>query len=145
MTSKPSYLTDAIAFSGVFAHAGSTNIITSAVREVLTDKGFNVPSPLAENALLCARVFMTWSVENKEDFIVFADNIILELRNTFVECAPRQGKCRAQREKMWGHYHTIRSSTNYKEMWTMLLRKFSVCTACPIFYQYYRSYFQGTY
>lgn len=106
-----------------------------AIEALLEDPGFTIASPLAANALETAKLMKEWErcEENKPVFNEFALHLVGEL---FQLCSTGCRHPKAQREKLWGQYHMLRSSKGFRESWSSLLQCIQGCTPCPIFYQY---------
>lgn len=106
------------------------------VKEMTCDDGFKIPSPSAAAALKTATSLLTWSgsnIANKRACSEFADLLNTQLQAAFKSTAI---KFKTKRCKMWGRYHTIRSSDDFHSLWASFLRESPKCDASPIFYQY---------
>ena len=104
---------------------------------MLADPGFKVPSQLAADALHSAKLLLEWSSvpENRDRFDHFASAIVADLQAALPTNVSAI-RLKVQREKIWGNYHTIRSSRSYTEKWLGVLELLEGCEACPIFYQF---------
>ena len=112
----------------------SASCVSLAIQAVLDDPGFNIPSPLAVNAVQTAKQLLEWSqsLENRASFDEFALQLVSELEALF----SLSGGHKRQREKMWGQYHLTRSSKAFTERWFRILQPLHGHTPCPVFYQY---------
>ena len=100
---------------------------------VLKDEGFKLPSPQAKTAYLCGEKFYVWlSVSsNSSKVYSFAKNLVYHIQGCVVEsCHSRS------RERMWENYYKLRSSGEFRDMWTIFLRNSINVEASPIFYQF---------
>ncbi len=107
----------------------------AAIRAVTTDPGFKLPSASAASSLRTANHLLQWGSEpaNKPMVTFFAEDLTRLSSNCF------KNKCKSQkakREKMWGSFHQLRSSTSFKSKWVHFLQKSGIPKATPIFYQY---------
>ena len=104
-----------------------------AVSLVLKDEGFKLPSPQAKTAYLCGEKFYIWlSVSsNSSKVYSFAKNLVYHIQGCVVEsCHSRS------RERMWENYYKLRSSGEFRDMWTIFLCNSINVEASPIFYQF---------
>ena len=115
----------------------ASTVLLLATQAVLEDPGFVIASPLAANALQTAKLMKEYCQceENKQEFDVFAMHLFRELENVLQRTSGSK-QPRARREKMWGQYHLLRSSDQFRENWLGFLQCIPGCTPCPIFYQY---------
>lgn len=109
-------------------------MLLQAVEEVLGDKGFQLPTPLAAATLGAARSLLAWcqAPKNHHHFTVFASSLHTKLHKPFDISGTT--KLQRMREKMWGTYHIIRCSDDFVVFWKRFLTKAS-CEAIPILYQ----------
>ena len=107
-------------------------MLLQAVQEVMSDEGFQLPSPLAAAASKCV---LSWSRDpnNHHIFEAFANSLHAKLHKAF-EVPAR--KFQRRREKMWGSYYSIRCSDDFVDSWKRFLAKAFCETATPIFYQH---------
>ena len=70
----------------------------AAIQQVITDKGFDIPSDLAKNARQTAEKLLEWvsDKENSDSFGLFASDLVIQLEN----CFGSQQKLQRRREKM---------------------------------------------
>lgn len=101
---------------------------------MLTDDGFQLPTPSAERAYKSAEKLLDWSLEAEHRAAVttFADVLIGSLKG----CFQAYRTVRVGREHMWERYYKLRSSEAFKARWAKLLRESIGTEACPIFYQF---------
>ena len=109
--------------------------LLKAIRLVLKDDGFNVPSQSARNAVKSAEALLEWSgeQENKESLSRFATYLLTELGKCFSgpPAAPR-----VFRERMWGKYFELRTCAELKLKWKEFLAASIGIGSSPTFYQY---------
>ena len=105
------------------------------VEQILEDDGFQIPSPLAVAARETATIVLAWcrNPANEQALSTFSSQLVLKLQ---VAVSQQARKLQTKREKMWGMYHSIRSSDNFRTSWEKFLHESPGCEACPIFYQY---------
>ena len=110
-------------------------MLLQAVQEVMSDEGFQLPSPLAAAALQTSKCVLSWSRDpnNHHIFKAFANSLHAKLHKAF-EVSAR--KFQRRREKIWGSYHSIRCSDDFVDSWKRFLAKAFCETATPIFYQH---------
>ena len=98
-----------------------------------------VPSPVSAACCKVATDFLNWSEqeENLTAGCVYAQTLVSNLRiafspphNTFLPAQTQAG-----RERMWALYHNIRTSMQFRSLWTILLEQVIKTEALPIFYQ----------
>lgn len=103
-----------------------------AVKAILADKSFSLPSVLARSALSTAEKFMQWIPSNKEK----ASKIEKELTELMCVCFRRKRKKQAKyRELMWSTYHSLRTSSEYLDLWRRVSKEVTCMDPCPTFYQ----------
>jgi len=79
---------------------------------VLTDDGFQLPTPSAERAYKSAEKLLDWSLEAEHRAAVttFANVLIGSLKG----CFQAYRTVRVDREHMWERYYKLRSSESFK-------------------------------
>ena len=103
-----------------------------AVRCVLKDDGFKLPTLPATTALKAAESFLKWEAENKSTFETFA----LETAKVLRACIHSGGKShQAIRERTWAKYYKLRTSEAYNTTWKRLLDAIG-CNSTPLLWQY---------
>jgi len=87
-------------------------LLLQAVRSVLTDGRFRLPSPSAEAARKTAEALVAWleDAEHKKLFDQFAASLIAKFKLCF---STTQKTKRLKQAKMWGEYHQLRSSPSF--------------------------------
>ena len=110
-------------------------MLTAAIQSVLKDESFKLPSPHAKAALETADQLFTWLKEDKHQqmYIQFSQELTSSLQTCFVS---RAAAMKTRREKMWGAYHCLRTSADFKAKWTAFLVKSTSVKPNPAFYQY---------
>ena len=80
-----------------------------------------IPSPLAASSRKAAVGLLSWMErqENKDRVVVFANGLVKQLTVAFSSKAKGQ---KTRREKMWGLYHSIRTSASFIDLWVKLLQ-----------------------
>ena len=101
---------------------------------MLVDDSFKIPSPLAVSSRKAAVDLLSWMErpENKDKVEVFANNVVKELTGAFSSKARSQ---KSRREKMWGLYHSIRTSASFIGLWVKLQQSAGM-DPLPTFYQH---------
>ncbi len=100
---------------------------------MLTDKGFQIPSPSAKEAHLAASQMLEWLASHP----ALVESAVEPLTSALVACfhGGNLGN-RSRREKMWGRYHEVRTSAKFTSSWAQLMKQSLGKRASPIFYQY---------
>ena len=123
------------AFIRTIPPAAPSEMLLAGVEALLVDDGFQIRSTLSQGALSTAESFLSWSKVNDTEFTSFSTDIVHDLEAVFSR-VPSTLRLKVQREKMWGYYHTVRSSVHYRQKWCRALEKIPGCESSPIFYQY---------
>ena len=86
------------------------------VEQVLEDDGFQIPSPLAVAARETATTVLAWCRDpgNEQALSTFSSQLVSKLQ---VAVSQQARKLQTQQEKMWGMYHSIRSSDDFRTSW----------------------------
>ena len=110
---------------------GDCEVFLRAVRAVLEDEGFRLPSPQAADALTAAESLIQWSAipDNRAVCSSFSSSLLQQLQ----QCLP-QASSQAGREKMWCSFHQLRTSKSFQTLWTDFLT--AKCKPTPFLYQY---------
>ncbi len=107
--------------------------IKARARDVLNDKGFQLPSPPAAAALQAATVLLAWCQDptNRCDFTLFAETLHSKLQKA-LDVSFRRGK------KKYGGVFTLFVVpvilSKFVQFWKRFLALVS-CEAAPIFFQ----------
>lgn len=111
--------------------------LKKAVSITVDDDDFKIPSTLAEASRKSALGLLSWMEkdEHKEKVEVFADAITTELGKAF---ASSSKSLQTRREKMWGQYHTVRTSSKFIQLWVQFLNETST-EPLPTLYQHLTS------
>ena len=112
-----------------------SEMLHTAVRELLADEEFKIRSSLSRSAVSTAASFLSWSEVNDNTFKSFSTEIVCDLEVAFSHVTSTL-RHRVQREKMWGYYHVVRSSLPFRQKWIGILEKIPGCEPSPIFFQY---------
>ena len=109
-------------------------MLRAAVESILEDDSFKLPSPRAKAALETANQLVTWlkDDEHQQELIKFSQELTSSLQTCFESLA---ASMKTHRE-MWGTYHCLRMSANFKAKWTTFIAKFTSTKPNPAFYQY---------
>ena len=113
-------------------------LFKNAIQAVMQDEGFKVPSDEAAHALETARNLTKWTSDptNIIPCLKFCD----ELCHNLQQCLP-SFSLQANREKMWGKYHQLRSSEEFHKSWkTFFKTSLGDTSSNPILYQYITTY-----
>ena len=108
-------------------------MVTEALNSLLNDSGFQLPGPHTIAALESASILLSWSEEHESHFNSFATELVASLQTCFL---PSTKSSKWRKEKMWGMYHTTRTSGDFKVLWTEFLNRSISHTPSPTFYQY---------
>ena len=110
-------------------------MLRAAIDSIFDDDSFKLPSPHARAALETASQLVTWleDDEHQQEFIKFSQELTSSLQTCFDSQA---SSMKTRREKMWGTYHYLRTSANFKARWTTFIGKFTSMKPNPAFYQY---------
>lgn len=107
-----------------------------AVRRVLEDEGFQLPTEPAKAAVKCAEGFLEWMAENKEMATIFATLLIGKLEGCiYTPKKMSKRSVRRGREKMWESFFKLTASDGFRQGWTLMLQRAKV-KPTPIFYQF---------
>ena len=106
-----------------------------ALQAAISDKGFaKIQTPIAIESCHTAELLLKWCSrsDNKEILSVFATSLVSDLSTSL-----QQDTTTKSREKMWGRYHHIRISDNFRDTWCKFIRASIGCSlSSPILYQY---------
>lgn len=99
------------------------------------DDGFTIESPTALNARETAKKLLQWCDNPAHHLALcsFAEDLAQQLYACLHVKYKSQG---ANRERMWGAFHKLRTSDSYLAKWKLFLSQSVSVEACPIFYQY---------
>jgi len=105
-----------------------------AIEEVL--HSFKVSSPLSKKAVDMANSILLWVriPENIDVLNSFTIKLFTLLESTLQ--FKYKLKCNTMMERVWGRYHILRCSSQFKTLWCDLLQKVSDADPNPIFYQF---------
>ena len=105
-----------------------------ALERVVGDDGFDIDSSLAIEAHQCAVSLLRFvSAEaNAQPASKFAEKLISSLNSS---CFSKSKSIRVQRDHLCEKSFQLRSSKEYREMWSKYLGQSIECRACPIFFQ----------
>ena len=122
-------------FPMAFLELQCQQMLRAAIESIFDDDSFKLPSPHAKAALETANQLVTWlkDDEHQQEFIKFSQELTSSLHTCFESQA---ASMKTRREKMWGTYHCLQTSANFKARWTTFLAKFSSTKPNPAFYQY---------
>lgn len=110
-------------------------MVVEAVSSVISDEGFQIPSPLAKDALDTAVLVHSY-ITNPEHKHVLNKHSHL-LYGMFKGCLSAKYKQTSyQRERMWAKYNQLRISDDYKAFWETFVSQSVGRFAHPIFYQF---------
>ncbi len=105
----------------------------AALQAVITDRGFQIPSPSAKEAHLAASQMLEWLSSHP----AVVESLVNPLTSALVGCLQGGSLAdKSRREKMWGQFHEVRTSPAFSSRWTQLMQQSLGKQASPIFYQY---------
>ena len=115
---------------------GAFEILLEALKALLCDDGFTIPSPSAAAALMTASSLLSWCSDsaNHLAFAQFADKLMMRLDKAFY--AASTCKFLTRKEKMWRNFHHIRCSEDFRSLWSFFLLQSVKSEASPVLYQY---------
>jgi len=90
------------------------------VNSVLDDERFRLPSPSAAAACCIANDLVLWQKEHTSVFDQFATTISSKLKLCFTRTKKSK---HLKQAKMWGEYHKLRTSPEFKAEWHKFLEK----------------------
>ena len=88
----------------------------SRIQAILQEESFTMPSQTTRNVINTAKDMKEWTgwPDNVAETIRCGENLL----NSIESCFKYKGKIpKKQMEKMWGAYHTLRTSANYLSLW----------------------------
>ena len=114
------------------------SFFTTAMRSVITDDSFSVPSPANKKAVETASALILWSdcPDNSKHLCVFSRILSVRLRACF---SKKHTSLRLRKEKMWRAYHRLRTAVSFRNDWKVFLHDSISQQACPAFYQHVTS------
>ena len=95
------------------------------VEQILEDDGFQIPSPLGVAARETPTTVLA-NPGNEQVLFMFSSQLVSKLQ---VVVSQQACKFQTQREKMWGMYHSIRSSDDFRTSWEKFLHESPGCEA----------------
>ena len=104
--------------------AGSESSSTSDIwlreglKSVLKDEAFTLPGPSTAAALNTASTLLTWSEDHPDTFLTFAQ----KLKDSLQVCFKPYRSWKTRKEKLWGTYHSVRTSSEFVKLWTDFLQ-----------------------
>lgn len=103
---------------------------------MLSDELFQLPSPGAKEALTTATTLERWCVDEKNIKLLtqFSDWLVASLRTCSYWYGHSHSAQKRNRETMWGYYHQLRTSKQFKDRWGTFLQQ-SVGNSSAV-YQY---------
>ena len=83
------------------------SLVLRGVMSVLTDSGFNLPTPYAITARSVAPAVTSWceDPQNQGTFHLFAENLVTDLTTCLTKLPA--SKPHIQREYVWNQYHSM--------------------------------------
>ena len=107
----------------------------NAVRSVLTEGRFQLPTPEAAAALKTASAVTLWceKPQHRQLCTQFAEGLATALKTCFQHS---HSSLQLRKNKMWGLYHQLRTSVTFKREWSKFLQESVGHQASPAFFQY---------
>ena len=117
--------------NGLFQSERS-EIVKVAIKKVLTDRGFQIPTVAAKDAQKAAEKVLEWATDptNNSSFGTFASNIIAQLESCFVG---DQRSIKGYRENMWERISNCVHLRDLKPAGLLFLLKKLVCLLVRFF------------
>ena len=105
-----------------------------ALECTVADERFTLPSPIAESTLSAAKSLLSWinEAQNCQKTCETEEKILDALKTAFCSTAKT---LQPMREKMWGHYHTVRTSDSFIQLWVEFLTEVKI-SPLPSLYQH---------
>ena len=121
----------------LFFLSASFQLLKKAVSDTVDDEDFKIPSALAEASRESALRLLSQmeKEEHREKVEEFAHSITTELSRAFTSSSKT---LQTRREKMWGQYHTMRTSSKFIQLWVQFLNKSGI-EPLPTLYQHLTS------
>ena len=85
-------------------------MVTEALNTLMNESGFQLPGPNTTDALETASCLLSWSAKHHSEFDSFTTELMTTLQTCFL---PSTKSTKLRKEKMWGIYHTTRTSDAY--------------------------------
>ena len=96
-------------------------MLKKAVHSTLEDDSFSIDASLAKTSRQCASRLLVWLERtDKSKLELLLTPILQELEMAFQTSART---LQTRREKMWGQYHTIRTSDRFVRLWVLLFKE----------------------
>ena len=118
-------------FSCFMLYLDTKQMLYEAVRQVLGDESFNIPSPTAADCLEMASSFLA-HCDDSESMRAFSHQLVKSLKSCFIAVRSRK----LAKENMWGLYHVLRSSAEFKDAWIEFTEAATGMVPPPAFYQH---------
>ena len=107
-----------------------------ALRCLLEDEGFQLPTTPAISALKTAKDLHRWATTGDNAGLhVFTTKLVATLKKC-IDISSVQACQQARREKMWSKYHEVRTSETFRSMWHEFLGTAIQSQSIPLFWQY---------
>lgn len=106
-----------------------------AVKKVMTEEDFKVPSETAKRAVRTATYLVEWITESDANMKVFTD-FFSGLVAKFEKCFVSRRSMKVREEVMWREYHVLRVSDAFREDWEKFLQLTIGQAASPTFFQF---------
>ncbi len=123
-----------VLFIFYFIASITQDLLRKAVTFTLKDESFSIDSPLVTSSRHSASQLLVWIErnENKEKLELVLTPIFQQLEEAFQSTAR---SIQTRREKMWGQYHTIRTSDHFVQSWILLFNEAGT-QALPTLFQH---------
>ena len=101
---------------------------------VTEERRFKLPSLEAKHVLSTANALLTWceNPNHHEILALFAQS----LTDNLSHCFPDEKSLQRKKERMWGLFHTFRTSSSFKKSWSGFLQATVGHSMSPGFVQY---------
>ena len=105
-------------------------MLRRAIESILEDKTFHIPVEPAVTALRTEKTANQWAHEHK-DRCRYLEQICSALR----PCLTGGGATKSKKKLMWGTYHKVRTSEEFRLLWVNVLAEMEVQSVVPAFYE----------
>ena len=106
-------------------------MLRRAIESILEDKTFHIPVEPAVTVLRAAKTANQWAHEHKDRCRYLETQICSALR----PCLTGGGATKSKKKLMWGTYHKVRTSEEFRLLWVNVLAEMEVQSVVPAFYQ----------
>ena len=111
----------------------TVELFETALKDLLKDRGFQLPGDATKEAVLAASEMLEWITEDRGAACHLLFPIACALKQCIVGLCLQK---KSGREKMWRKFHTTRNSSEFIASWAALMSGSLRKSASPLFYQH---------